>query len=188
MARANGARVIDVNLRQIAAVRNAGARAARGEWLVFMDADTWMTPPVLAAIRRALRGGAIGGGAAARFDGVVPLYARILLPLCVRLLRWLRTASGCLMFATRPAFDAIGSFDETLFASEEVAFSRAMKQRGRFVMLREKVTTSGRKLRDYPARVLFGVLLRQSWLGRDRAFKSRTGLDIWYNAPRERAT
>src|SRR5688572_9027773 len=40
IARAEGARVIEVSLRHIAAVRNAGARETRGERLVFVDADS----------------------------------------------------------------------------------------------------------------------------------------------------
>src|SRR5215470_15800783 len=35
-----GAKVIRINRRQIAASRNAGGRAAQGEYLFFIDADT----------------------------------------------------------------------------------------------------------------------------------------------------
>src|SRR5438552_18063712 len=35
-----GAKVIPINRRQIAAARNAGGRAALGEYLFFIDADT----------------------------------------------------------------------------------------------------------------------------------------------------
>src|SRR5213079_224674 len=40
LAAQGGARVISINRRQIAASRNAGARAAQGDYLFFVDADT----------------------------------------------------------------------------------------------------------------------------------------------------
>ena len=58
LAREAGARVLDVQLRQISRVRNAGARAAQGEILFFVDADTQINPEVLRAAVAALRAGA----------------------------------------------------------------------------------------------------------------------------------
>ena len=43
IARENGARVVSVRCRQIAATRNAGAREANADLLVFVDADTLVT-------------------------------------------------------------------------------------------------------------------------------------------------
>jgi len=187
VARRHGAIVLDVDRRQIAAVRNEGAKAARGAWLVFMDGDTWMPVDMLAAVKRAIEHGAIGGGAAVAFDGAVPAYARFGMWILVPLFRWTRTAAGCFIFATREAFDAAGGFDEQWFASEEVHFSKAMKKQGEFVVLREAVTSSGRKLRHYSLRSLLAILFRQALKGPRKAWRSRDGLDIWYNAPREKA-
>jgi GT2 family glycosyltransferase len=121
------------------------------------------------------------------FDGTVPLYALIGMSLLVPIFRWTRTAAGCFMYATRDAFDAIGGFDERLFASEEVTFSKAMRRQGRFVVLREAVTSSGRKVRQYKLRELLGTIFRQAIKGPRKAWRSREGLDVWYNAPREPA-
>jgi len=49
IARQGGARVVSVRLRQIAGTRNAGARAARGSILIFVDADTLVPGRTLAA-------------------------------------------------------------------------------------------------------------------------------------------
>src|SRR5450759_1873023 len=47
IARGHGARVVGVNVRQIGAARNAGAKVAVGDLLVFVDADTLVTSEVL---------------------------------------------------------------------------------------------------------------------------------------------
>ena len=39
IAKAHGVRVVFESFNQISAARNAAARAARGDWLVFVDAD-----------------------------------------------------------------------------------------------------------------------------------------------------
>jgi glycosyltransferase involved in cell wall biosynthesis len=178
LALKHDARVVRVDFRRIAATRNAGAQAATGEWFFFVDADTVVPPRALRAAARALRGGAQGGGAAVRFDGPVPLYARVLeavvLPV---LLPLLRMAPGCFLFCTRRAYLAAGGFDETLAWSEEVSFGNRLKRQGRFVLLREAVITSGRKVRAYTALEMVGVAVRLA-LGR------REGLDYWYGPRR----
>ena len=170
----HGARVIAVNHRQIAATRNAGARAAKGDRLIFVDADTMVTVPAVRAAIHTLRKGAIGGGAMVRFDGPVPLYAqimeRVLLPFFIPLLK---LAPGCFLFCSRTAYLAAGGFDETLFWSEEVAFGNRLKRFGRFVILREYVITSGRKVREHSALGLLRV-------GIQLLFRRRAGLDFWY--------
>jgi glycosyltransferase involved in cell wall biosynthesis len=183
IARQHGAVVVRVEHRQIAATRNAGAKAGKGDWLVFVDADTQVNPRVVVAAMDAMRQGAAGGGAVIRFDGVVPLYARLLMPILALSFRWTRTAAGCFLFCTRDAFEAVGGFDERYFGAEEVVMSRALKSQGAFVVLGIPVVTSGRKLRAYPARELIGSMLRLA-LGGRKAVQRREGLELWYSERR----
>ena len=118
VAREHGARVVAVNHRQIAATRNAGAKAATGELLIFVDADTVVTEAAVRAAVAAMRVGAVGGGCAFRFDGHLPLYGRIMQAVAVPLYRLLRLASGCFLFCTRAAFHSVGGFDEELFGGK----------------------------------------------------------------------
>jgi len=185
VARAHGASVHRVELRQIAAVRNAGARVAGGEILVFVDADTALPAETLSAALATLADARIvGGGSGVMFDGDMPRYARILLPVLTAFMRWNRLAAGCFIFCRRRAFEAVGGFDEAFFASEEIWLSRALGRQGRFVVLRERVVTSGRKLRQYSGWEILRLCLRITIRGPGGA-KRREGLDLWYQSRRE---
>jgi len=184
LAREHGAQVVPVAHRQIAATRNAGARAARGDVFVFVDADTLVHETLVVLALQALRNGAVGGGTVVRFDGAMPLYARLTVPLVVKLLQVSRLAAGCFLFCTRTAFEAVGGFDEALFAAEELGLSQALKRQGRFVILREPVMSSGRKLRTHSAREML-TLLGHLFRGGMGAVKQREGLELWYAQRRE---
>ncbi len=177
------AHVIRVEHRQIAATRNAGAREARGHWLIFVDADTLVSPQLVQAALAALRDGAAGGGSDVRFEGRLPRYARLLIAVAVPIYRALRLAAGCFVFCTREAFEAAGGFDESVYAAEETFLSRALARQGRFVLLREAAITSGRKLRSHSAREVLGGLAHVAW-GWRRAMGRRQGLEIWYGERR----
>jgi glycosyltransferase involved in cell wall biosynthesis len=173
------ARVIKVAHRQIAATRNAGARVAQGDPLIFADADTRVAVPVLQAAIRALQRGAVGGGCLVHIDRPLPPYALILERLLATLAPVIGLAGGCYIFCRREAFQRIGGFDESLFVSEEVTLAQRLRRLGRFVILRQRVSTSGRKLRQHSALGLLSVGARVLWGGR-KALRRRDGLEFWY--------
>ena len=179
IARAHAALVCPVALRQISAVRNAGARASRGAWLIFVDADTVVTPGAVSAATRALADGAIGGGAHVEWEGALPLWARMLAKGTLWTMTVATLAAGCFVFCTRAGFDAVGGFDETVYATEELWFSQALKRRGRFVILRETVVTSSRKLRSYSGFEVFRMTWPLLYRGRG-VFRDRRHLALWY--------
>ena len=183
LALAAGARVVPVALRQIAAARNAGARAALGSTFVFVDADTLIGSDVVFGLCRVMTGGAIGGGAAVRFDEPTPRWVELVLPASIWLARRFRITGGCFLFCSRTAFEAVGGFDETLFASEEIRMCRALHGKGEFVILRESVLTSGRKLRTYSGWELLRAFARLALAGR-ASVKDRSRLGLWYDPRR----
>ncbi len=178
-----GARVIRVNNRQISATRNCGARAARGELFIFVDADTLATADAVRNVIAAIRDGAAGGGCLFRFDGRLPLWARLTYPLGIGLFRLLNIVGGCFIFCTRQAFEAAGGFSEEHFAAEELIFTNALKRVGKFVIPPAMVVTSGRKLRAYSGFEILWTLLRISIRG-PRAYRGRNGLEVWYGERR----
>lgn len=179
-----GARVLRVECRHIAATRNAGAQAAAGETLVFVDADTLVDPVVLRAALQALETGAVAGGARVRLLGPLSWFESALQTLFAWIFRVTGIAPGCFIFCRREAFEAVGGFDEAWYAGEDVAISRAFARHGRFVILRESVFTSARKLHSFSVREQLGLLWRFVWRGR-RMLRSRAHLDLWYGKRRD---
>jgi glycosyltransferase involved in cell wall biosynthesis len=186
IARAHGARLVDCHHRQIARVRNTGARASTGDILIFVDADTLISPAVVRASLAAIDRGAVGGGATIHIDGALPWWGPSILLVVGAFMRAMRWAAGCYVFVTRRAFEAAGGFDERVFVSEEIYLSRALARIGRVVILREEVVTSGRKLRTHSmwdmVRLL-GQLLRHG----PRVLRSRDRLAFWYGDRRHDA-
>jgi glycosyltransferase involved in cell wall biosynthesis len=64
IAREAGAEVVVEPTHNVGRVRNTGARAARGDTLVFLDADTIVPPHFLARVARVMSEPGCSGGAA----------------------------------------------------------------------------------------------------------------------------
>jgi glycosyltransferase involved in cell wall biosynthesis len=184
IARQQGAQVIRVEHRQIAATRNAGARQAHGEILFFVDADTLVNATTIQSALRSVRDGAVGGGCMPQFEGRLPWWWRLTWSVGEPICRWLHfLPSGACLFSARNAFQTAGGFDENYYATEELVFIAALKRLGRFVILTEKVVTSGRKFRVHSMLAFIRLCTRLAL----RGSRSREGLDYWYKTEREKA-
>lgn len=190
VARAGGARVAFEPVNQIGRARDTGARAAMGEWLVFIDADSTPTAGLLSDIAGQIAGGrALGGGATVRLDAEAPWHAR-LLGLCwntwSRLVRW---AAGSCVWVRSDAFREVGGFGTEAYAGEEVGLSRSLKrlarrQGRRFVILsRHPLETSSRKVRLYTPWEMLRLLLRMA-LSLGGAARDPKACHLWYDGRR----
>ena len=145
VAREHGARVIESPYRQRAAQMNAGVRAARGEFLLFLHADTRLAPAALGKIADAFRDSAtLGGGFARRYDAPswVLRLTCALAELRTRCFGWFLGDQA--MFVRLSAFEELGGFREwDIF--EDLDFSRRLARTGRVVTLRPPVISAGRR-------------------------------------------
>ncbi len=179
MAERCGARVVSVCLRRIGGVRNAGAKAAKGGTLVFVDADTMLPEQTLSTAMNSLTIDTIGGGAAVSFDCKVPWWASAIGWLWNFLSPRFGWAAGCFIFVKREAFESVGGFDESYYVGEELVLSQALKSVGRFVILKTPVITSGRKTISHGCWATTRVFLRLFWLGQ-KGMTRPDGLSYWY--------
>ena len=187
IAQQNHARVVSVNHRQIAATRNSGARAANGERLFFVDADTIVNSQAIVSALQAMDKGAVGGGGATWVDKSesVPLYARLSVILLAFVPKLVGFTGGAFMFCTCEAFHATGGFNERLFWAEEGGFALALKRQGWFFVPWEPVITSGRRFRKISGLQLLGGGIRMIF-SPTKFLTQRSSVEkVWYDSNRE---
>lgn len=189
VARRGGARVVFEPHNQISRARNAGAAAASGDWLLFVDADCVVHPDTLADMLDHIdSGGFVGGGCAVRLDRG-PIWARAVAATAVGVFRVLKLAGGSFLFCRADAFRDVGGFPEELYAAEEVPISRALKRWGRerglgFAFLtRRPLVTSARKLDRHGLRGFLWIVLRGTIAPRS-TLGSRRHLGFFYDGKR----
>ena len=189
MARAAGATVVFEPVNQISRARNRGAAAATGDWLIFIDADSYPAPALFDAVAGAIESGRfLGGGALVQLENARGLgwIANQGWNLISRLTGW---TAGSFIFCETSAFRELGGMSEELFASEEIEFSRRLQRMARqraqrtVILTRHPLLTSGRKV-ELCSPVEYLRLLGQTVWRRGSNLRRRDGCGIWYDGRR----
>ena len=151
-----GATVVHEPVQGIARARNAGARRAAGDVLVFFDADVTVPRTLLVAICAAMRDPAcVGGGVDVDYRPRRP-FIRLYLRLWRLLARVKGMVQGAAQFYRRDVFAEIGGYDESVWIGEDVDFHWSLRKlagrTGRNVrLLREpRVRPSCRRFDKWP--------------------------------------
>ncbi len=181
IAEKHGARVLTNDEKCIAAIRNTGIRAAKGEIVVTIDADSQMTKGSLAEIKTMLTSGKyIGGGANPKFDraslgiAVSTIYVALnLIPVMVKNGGYL---SGAMFWFYKQDFEQIGGFDESLVSLEDMDFAKRLKAHGKAsgkkygTLKKSYVLTSARKFDQFGDWYLIKnrKLTKRIFTGKDR--------------------
>ena len=189
LATAAGARVVIEPQRHIARARNAGARVARGEWLLFVDADSRPDRNLLSDMLACMdEHRVVAGGCTVRMERV-PFNMAVVIAgwnLMSRLCRW---AAGAFLFCRADAFHAIGGFGLEFYVAEEVDLSRRVKRWGAArglglrILHRHPLLTSGRKGVLYSQREQWALLARMLRHPR-RFFRDPSLCYPWYDGRR----
>jgi glycosyltransferase involved in cell wall biosynthesis len=189
VADAHGARVVFEPVNQIARARNTGASAASGDWLIFVDADSRPCVGLFAEVAQCMQNPeCIGGGSTVVFEKPV-LSVRLLIGLWNALSRALRYVAGSFVFCRTSVFREMGGFSQELYVSEEIEFSRRLKQlakaQGKRVVIlhRHPLRTSSRKL-DLYSRGEYLRFVLKAMLSGGEDFKRREKCHIWYDGRR----
>lgn len=189
LATTAGARVVFEPVNQIGRARNCGARAATGDWVIFVDADSHPSPALFAAVADTISAGTcLAGGSTVRLDQPTLLLSAItgLWNVISQVKKW---APGSFIFCDMQAFRDVGGFSDKLYASEELdLFQRlhklARRRRKKIVILqRNPLTTSARKAHLYSWREHLKFLARTVF-SFGRTLRSADQCPTWYDGRR----
>jgi len=189
IAASRGATIVREEARNLARIRNAGASVARGEWLLTIDADSRMSPNMLAEAAVQLgNDGVVGGGTSVRpqrkSPGIAVTFGFLEAAMA------LTGLSAGAFWCRRVDFDAIGGFDERLHYAEDADFARRLRAHGRKTGRRYLrlpgtwIETSCRKFDRFGDWHVFTMMLRhplrmrRALLGRDSWFTDRYYYDF----------
>lgn len=189
LARVGGARVVFEPVNQIGRARNTAAKAALGDWLLFIDADSYPSAELFADMAVQIQSGrCLAGGACLRIEGQSSVGRRGA-KLWNHISRSMRYMAGSCIFCEASAFREVGGFDEKLFASEEIDLSRKLKKLARqrrqqiVILDRHPLLTSARKLHLYTWREHLGFILKTVLTGK-RNLQRRENCPTWYDGRR----
>lgn len=151
IAREAGAEVVPEKVHNVARVRNTGARAASGDVLVFLDADTLVPPGFLPRVAEEMSAPECCGGTADISHQPSSKIVRAYLLGWRVVGRILRMAQGAAQFCRREAFDRLGGYDESLYMGEDVDFYWRLRKLGMVKFLRDvQVVASPRRFDRWP--------------------------------------
>jgi glycosyltransferase involved in cell wall biosynthesis len=174
---------------EIARAANAGAAQASGEWLVFVDADSYPSKELFRETANAILGGrCLAGGATVSLQSADPAI-RLWVAAWNFLSRRARWAAGSFIFCEAAAFRRLGGFSQDLYAAEEIELFGRLKRLARLerrsivILHRHPLLTSARKAQLYTKREHLLFILKTLLLG-GRNLRSRESCHAWYDGRR----
>lgn len=133
--------------------KNAGARAARGRWLIFLDADSVASPNLARAVVTRVESGCPAGSVrlVAHSDDLLDRGFFALMEVGKRLFG----IRAQMFYCNADLFHQLGGFDEGLEIAEDLEFLRRLRRRGVCVchLTEAYIATSPRRLRALPFRL-----------------------------------
>lgn len=190
VARGMGAKVVFEPVNQIARSRNAGATAATGDWILFIDADSRPSRELFGEVEEVMRrGDVLFAGATVALDTPVPPGGRLGLMVWNGLSRAMVWVAGSFVLVEAAGFREIGGFNQKFYAGEELDLSRRLQRLARakgkrgMILSRHPLVTSARRMKMYTGWELARFFMRAAfrpWA----TTASREACAMWYDGKR----
>jgi len=185
IARECGARVVFEPVNNIGKARNSGAKAARGKYLAFCDADNQVTENLLVLIHDHLENPKIVGGGTWIEPERRNLKISFFYFIWHLYVAFSRVGVG-MMHCRKADFESLGGFDESIYAAEDVQLAYDLKRIGKprgqkFELVRDGwIITSTRKIDQTPLWVMLKKLVGFGF-GLQKKIRSKTYCEHWYD-------
>lgn len=147
-------KVISTKNKSIAEGRNKGAKRAKGELLVFVDADTVVNKSLLKKIVKTFKNKNVSGAYVkyiydfnSIFLYIINIVFLILFKLINLFIPKINTVSGMCIIARKSDFKKIKGFNEDMYTKEDVDLYINLKDVGDFVLIDEEVYPSTRRFK-----------------------------------------
>ena len=196
IAEAGGARVVFEKHNQISRARNAAGKAAKGEWIIFVDADSEPSKALFEATAVAMeKKEIIGGGTTINYD-VQNWVVTIITVVWNGISRVMHWPAGSYIFLRTEDFHELNGFSEKLYASEELEFGGRLKklaqQRNQHlqILTQTPLATSPRRfrlMRSYPLLENLKFILKHSFsmvFTGGRSLQKAENCRFWYDGRR----
>ncbi|MBI5347082.1 MAG: glycosyltransferase [Candidatus Aenigmarchaeota archaeon] len=156
IAKKYGAKVIMCPRKNAALGRNAGGRKARGDVILFLDADSIVFPNILEVLEKDFKDKNIVGWTCSIY-GFTPKWSeQLLYNMSNQLINFLTMrmkkphAAGICIAVRRDIFNKLNGFNESLKVMEDHDFAQRTKKYGDFIFSKETcVFTSARRIENW---------------------------------------
>ncbi len=156
IAKKFGAKVVRCPKKNASIGRNAGGRKARGDIILFLDADGIVFPNMLEVIKKDFKDKGVAGWTCCIY-GFTPKWSeQILYNMANQLISFLTTrlkkphAAGICIAVRRDVFNRLNGFNESLKVMEDHEFADRTGKYGKFIFSKETcVFTSARRIQDW---------------------------------------
>jgi glycosyltransferase involved in cell wall biosynthesis len=184
IAKAKQCHLVNCSERSISKTRNTGAKVAKGDWIIFLDADSYPSEDLIREIITYEKSDKyIGFGACVKVIGGKKWF-RFALESKNWSMKKFNWCLGGFICCKKDAYNDIGGFDENIYAFEEEYFIKKLKTKSnkldmRFKVLESCFYTSGRKSESLTF-VGFFKLTVNIWFNKKQTIRSRDKMKYWY--------
>ena len=166
IAKSYGVTVVFEPFQQISRARNRGTESAKGRYLIFLDADTILPERLLKrSLDNLMNKDYCGGGVTVDFDVPQDKFITAFKDFWNYVSAKRSLAAGSYLYVLRECYEAVGGFNENLYASEEIWFSRkcikwGKKHKKNFKVINDiKIITSARKMEMFSTFRLYTAMI-----------------------------